>query len=333
MRQVNRRALESLIKVGALRPLGMHSQLLPIIDHILSLSASLHRAQDVGQMSLFGEATGLRLAAKDTLLTARSQGAKVPKIDVLGWEKELIGAYVSEHPMAQALLKLSDVVTTSIGALSGEMDGQQVVVAGMLQRARRHITRKGDEMAFVTLEDLDGTCDVVVFPRVWAQTKQMWRPERVLVVGGKLDAKRRDEPSLLCDWVKTPEQITLPLAESGPAVAGATEPPPASYDLGQRSTVAASPPPPEASAPIQSDTVFVTVTRIGEQGRDMETLRTVHRLLVDHPGQDHFVIRLVGGTSKSVELSFPNDKTHYCPELARELAAVVGQGAIRVVGG
>jgi DNA polymerase-3 subunit alpha len=336
MRQVNRRALESLIKVGALRPLGMHSQLLPVMDHILGLSASLHRARDVGQMSLFGETTGLRLAAEDTLLTARTDGPQVPKMDILGWEKELIGAYVSEHPMTQALLKLRDVVSTSIGALTGETDGQQVVVAGMLQRARRHITRKGDEMAFVTLEDLDGVCDVVVFPRVWARTKQMWRPERVLVVGGKLDAKRRDEPSLLCDWVKTPDQITLPLPGSSRAVAEATEPPPVSYNRVPAPAAAAAAAPsdsPEPPAPPQSDTVFVTVTRLGEQRRDVETLRTVHRLLVDHPGQDHFVIRLVGGTSKSVELTFPNDKTHFCPELARELAAVVGRGAIRVVGG
>ena len=325
MRQVNRRALESLIKVGALRPLGMRSQLLPIVEHILGLSASLHRARDVGQMSLFGEATGLRLAAEDTLLTARSQAPEVPKKDILGWEKDLIGAYVSEHPMAQALLRLSDVVTPSIGALSGEMDGRQVVIAGMLQRARRHITKKGDEMAFVTLEDLDGTCDVIVFPRVWAQTKQMWRPERVLVVGGRLDARRRDEPSLLCDWVKTPDQVTVQLAESGPPVTDPSDSPPPSYSRAPRSTVAAVVPPPP-----RMDTVHVTVTRIGEQTKDMQTLRTVHRLLADHPGQDHFVIRLVGGTSKSVELAFPNDKTHYCPELARELAAIVGQGAIRV---
>jgi DNA polymerase-3 subunit alpha len=315
MRQVNRRALESLIKVGALRAFGTRSQLLAIIDNIVSLSANLHRASDVGQMSLFGEATGVHLVAEETLLPSLSQASEVPQREILAWEKDLVGVYVSEHPLSQVLVNMQDVVTTNASTLSQEPNGQQAVVAGMVQRVRRHITKKGDEMAFVTLEDLQGTCDVVVFPRVWAQTKDLWYPEAILLLGGKVDAGRRDVPNLLCDWAKPPEQVTLPVGERAPD--DRLSPP-----LPQRPVALPVLPRPR--------TVQVTLTRSGEQMEDVRVLRRVHDMLLDFSGQDHFVIRVVGGPEKPIELTFPNDTTGYCPELAQRLANIVGEGAVQL---
>jgi len=310
MRQVNRRALESLIRVGALRPFGTRAQLLPIVDNIVGLSANLHRAKDVGQMSLFGEATGVHLAAEETLLPSLSQIPEVPQKEILAWEKDLVGVYISEHPLSQVLPRLRDVVTVHAGSLGEESNGQQVTIAGMVQRVRRHITKKGDEMAFVTLEDLQGTCDVVVFPRVWAQTKDLWQPEAILVLGGKIDAGRRDEPNLLCDWAKTPDQVALPAEKERPAMP-------------------APPPPPErpASGP---RVVRVTLTRSNEAEKDVQTLRQVHALLAECEGQDHFRIRVVNGAGAAKELMFPNTTTCYTPDLIRKLVALVGEGAVRV---
>jgi DNA polymerase-3 subunit alpha len=314
LRQVNRRALESLIKVGALRPFGTRSQLLPIVDNVVGLSGNLHRARDVGQMSLFGEATGVHLAAEETLLPPLSQAPEVPQKEILAWEKDLVGVYISEHPLSQVLGQLQDVVTAYAGSLSEELNGQQAVVAGMVQRVRRHITKKGDEMAFVALEDLQGACDVVVFPRVWAQTKHLWQPENILVVGGKIDAGRRDEPNLLCDWAKLPGEVMQPADDGRPAIVA---PPPAPR---------AAP----STAPVGPRTVRVTLTRSGEQIRDVQALRRVHDALVAQQGQDHFVIHVVGGSERPVELAFPNDTTSYTPDLAQKLIALVGEGAVRV---
>jgi DNA polymerase III alpha subunit len=322
MRNVNRRALESLIKVGALRPFGVRSQLLPIVDRIVGLSATVHRAQDVGQMSLFGEATGVHLAAEETLLPPSSQTFEVPQKEILAWEKELVGVYVSEHPLTRALVNVQDIVTAYAGTLSADMGGQQVTVAGMVQRVRRHYTKKGDEMAFVTLEDLQGTCDVVVFPRVWGTTKHLWEPERILVLGGKVDAGRRDVPNLLCNWVKLPEEMVLPVEQDLRQIASSPPLPPP------------PPPVPSVSMPTRhlprEHMVHVTLTRSGEQTRDVQTLRQIHSLLVEHSGDDHFVIRLTGGPSKPVELAFPNDRTRYTPELKQQLVALVGANAVRV---
>jgi hypothetical protein len=77
-------------------------------------------------------------------------------------------------------------------------------------------------------------------------------------------------------------------------------------------------------------TVRVTLTRSGEQSQDEQTLRQVHGLFEEHRGQDRFIIRLVGGASKPVELAFPNKTTRYCPELAQKLAAIVGAEAVQV---
>jgi DNA polymerase-3 subunit alpha len=318
MRKVNRRALESLIKVGALNAFGTRAQLLSIVDNLIGVSANHYRAKEIGQMSLFGESTGVRLDAKSSLLPALSAALEVPQKEILAWEKELVGVYISEHPLTQTMIRLQDVITAYAGALSSDMNGQQVTVAGMVQRVRRHTTKKGDEMAFVTLEDLQGTCDVVVFPKVWTDTKHLWQPERIVVASGKIDAGRRDTPSLLCSWVKTPDEMVIPSDNGEQQATGVKQ----ERSAAPRMKISPYPPP--------VHTVRVTLTRSGKQSQDVQKLRELHSLLVEHSGQDRFVICLAGGASKPVELAFPNDTTRYNPELERKLAAIVGSGAIRV---
>lgn len=333
MRQVNRRALESLIKVGALSAFGTRAQLLSIVENLIGVSAKHHRAKEVGQMSLFGAATGVRLDAESSLLPSLSSALEVPQKEILMWEKELVGVYISEHPLTPALIRLQEVVTAYAGDLSADMNGQQVTVAGMVQRVRRHITKKGDEMAFVTLEDLQGTCDVVVFPRVWTETKDLWQPERIVVMSGKVDAGRRDTPSLLCSWVKTPDEMSMPADNGGQQRKdrrlGESVGRPTWY---AEEPEVAAPARETRSAPPAVRTIRVTLTRSGKQSQDVQKLHAVHSLLVKHSGQDRFIICLTGGASKPVELAFPNDTTRYSSDLARKLTALVGAGAVHVEG-
>jgi DNA polymerase-3 subunit alpha len=334
LRQVNRRALESLIQVGTLRPFGKRSQLLPIADRIIGLSASLHRAQDTGQLSMFGDATGIHLAAEDVILPAPDEVLEIPRKEILAWEKELIGVYVSEHPLTRVLTRLDDVLTGSVGRLSEEKSGQQVTVAGMVQRLYRHITKKGNEMAFVTLEDAQGSCDVVVFPSVWQETKGVWQPERIVVVNGRVDTSRRDEPSLLCSWVKRPEDVTVASAPSSPeasrpgSIGPLPEPAAVPEGTARRGQQRAQAVEPTATS---RQTVCVTLRRTDQQAQDKQRLREIHELLTAYDGKDRFVIRLTDGSGGGVELRFPNKATGYCPELHRELDALVGERAIEVL--
>ncbi|MCJ7736978.1 MAG: DNA polymerase III subunit alpha, partial [Anaerolineae bacterium] len=216
LRQVNRRALESLIKVGALKQFGTRSELLSFMDQMMGTSASHHHAQAVGQMSLFGEATGVSIEDSGTLFCTPESIHEVDSREILGWEKDLIGVYISEHPLSETLVKFRDALTSSVETLDQEAHGQQVTIAGMVQRVRPIKTKKDADMAFVTLEGIQSTCDVVVFPKVWEKTKYMWPLEEIVVVNGKIDSGRRDEPSLLVNWVKSPDDITLPTAPAAP---------------------------------------------------------------------------------------------------------------------
>jgi DNA polymerase-3 subunit alpha len=311
LRQVNRRALESLIKVGVFQQFGTRSQLLPIVDRLIALSAKHHAAQEAGQLSLFGETTGVKLAAEASLIPPLGQAPEVPEKEVLAWEKELVGVYISEHPVSRILVELKDVLTAEAGHLAPESSGQQVVVAGMVQRVRRHMTKKNKEMAFVGLEDLQGGCDVIVFPRVWSRTRHLWQPNRVLVVSGKVDMGRRDEPSILCSWVKTPEEVERP----APA---------------ERSGSADEQHARRPGDPHEPCTVRVTVSRCGEQAADLERLRTALGLLAQRSGRDRFTIRLVAPNGRDVELAFPNETTGYCPELLEQLRSSLGASSVEI---
>jgi DNA polymerase III alpha subunit len=195
------------------------------------------------------------------------------------------------------------------------------------------MTKKSNEMAFVTLEDVQGSCDVVVFPNVWSETKDVWQPENIVVVNGRVDASRRDEPSLLCSWVKRPEDVTVASAPILPAVTGPrpTAPHPEPAAVPQRPARPTTQRPQPVGPPTASrQTVCVTLRRTDQQGKDKERLRQIHDLLTAYEGNDRFVIRLTDGPGGGVELRFPNKATGYCPDLRRELDALVGEKAVQV---
>ncbi len=356
LRQVNRRALECLIQVGTLRPFGKRAQLLPVVERIIGLSSSVHRARDAGQLSMFGDATGVHLAAEDTILLPDRDVPDVPQKRILAWERELIGIYLGEHPLTKIQARLGEVLSSSVGTLAEEPNRQQVTVAGMVQRVHRHTTKKGNEMAFVTLEDHHGSCDVVVFPSVWRETKDLWEPEQILIVNGKVDSSRGDEPNMLCSWVKRPEEIPVgvpaaPVGNGGSEGLLASSPPGEGPERGGETRTEADwiSPPPASSSPQQDEgpveqtgakssppsaaerrTVYVRVERTARQGEDKRTLHQVHTLVTGYDGRDEFVIRLSGGPDGDVELRFPNQATSCCPELLTDLEALLGADAVWV---
>ncbi|MBN1953637.1 MAG: DNA polymerase III subunit alpha [Anaerolineae bacterium] len=312
MRAVNRRALECLIRAGALSDFGPRAQLLAALDRMMDLSARIHRAKEVGQMSLFGEATGVQLEDRDGLLVGLPAESEASQRELLEWEKELIGAYLFEHPLVEALQELEDVITGYAGQLQEEQSGQAVTTVGMVHRVRRHVAKNGKEMAFVTLEDLYGTCDVVVFPDIWAESKDMWLPDQVLVIGGKVNV-RQEQTSLICSWVKKPQDVTRPRGAKRSA----------------RAKKAAQPAPPSAP-PSSSRVLQVTIRRSGDMKRDLDMLSAAHELLLCYPGRDRFTFLLQNSPNGDQVLEFPNHSTGYCRELGQKLVDLLGPGTVEV---
>ncbi|MBN2146372.1 MAG: DNA polymerase III subunit alpha [Anaerolineales bacterium] len=197
LRQVGKRALESLVRVGALDRFGTRPALLAGIDLILSISGSHFRATDQGQMSLFGAHTGVR---EDIILPKVS--ADINRREILNWERDLIGLYISDHPLNPVMDVLTQTVTHFSGQLSEAAHQEKVRIAGLVTRVRSHQTKSGKMMAFVTLEDLQGLVELVVFPRTWEQYSELLEPERIVMVEGKVDAASGD-PKVLVDSVST----------------------------------------------------------------------------------------------------------------------------------
>ena len=196
LRLVNKRVLESLVKVGALNALGHPGQLLVALDDVLAAAQADQRERASGQISFF------ELAAEPAGLEAPLPAAsEVPVRERLRWEKELLGLYLSDHPLGEVAERIGRFVTAYSGDLRDEsLDGQRVVVGGVVTGLRSVVTKAKATMAVATLEDLQGTVEVVVFPRLFEQTGPTWREGAILLVAGRID-HRGEDVSLLADLV------------------------------------------------------------------------------------------------------------------------------------
>ncbi len=207
MRKVGKRALESMIKVGALDAFGNRNLLLENMDRIMGISVSHFKAKDAGQMFLFGAKSGTapKLNLHNTLYESNQR-------ELLKWEKELIGLYVSDHPLTPVM----DVITQNVSHFAHELldaeDKQKVRVAGIVSHIRPYQTKKGDPMAFATIEDLGGNIDLVVFPGSWKKYRELIEMDKIIMVEGRVDANSA-EPKILVDTVTTELRHVTPLEE------------------------------------------------------------------------------------------------------------------------
>ena len=325
LRQVNRRALECLLKVGALDALGGRVQILGVMDRMMGISAQTHQARERGQLSFFALTAAPPV---EPLLNGAPLAAGEPSREMLYWEKDLTGSYISAHPLQQVAVSLSDIVTLYSSELTEEMVGERHTVAGMVTRVNQIITRKNKPMAFAQLEDLEGTIEVVIFPDTWQRTKELWESERILIVTGKIN-DRNQELSLVCDSVQTDVAQPRPLAAPPPSEWSPWSeeewPPP----LPEKDTV--PPPPPALSQPKDAPRqVEITFRRSPDREADLHRLGQVYELLRRYRGQDHFTLR-VEANGHAWQLSFPNETTGYCAALEGELVELLGTGMVRVV--
>jgi hypothetical protein len=141
---------------------------------------------------------------------------EISRRERLRWEKELLGLYLTEHPLGDIADQLPAYVTAYTGELAEESDQARVTLGGIIQSSRRVITRAGSTMLVVQLEDLQGSVEVVVFPKVFADTAPAWADDAVVLVSGRVD-HRDEEAKLLCDTVHAWDDA----ARLGPAAYGA----------------------------------------------------------------------------------------------------------------
>ena len=213
LRTVNRRVAESLIKAGALSSLGTPGALLGRLDVALETGARHQRDVAAGQSTLFELFAPVEA---DPAVTFLDDGEEIPRRERLRWEKELIGLYLSEHPLGDITDQLPDYITAYTGDLAEESDQAKVTLGGIILSSRRIVTRAGSTMLVATLEDLQGSIEVVVFPKAFEETANSWADDARVLVTGRVD-HRDDSTQLLCEAVHGWEDAV----RMGPAAFGA----------------------------------------------------------------------------------------------------------------
>lgn len=183
---MNKRVLESLIKSGACDAFGSRAAQLKILEQILDYTHTKRKDEAKGMMGLF-EGTE-EIGQTDIKLP---EIAEFDRKQILSWEKELLGVYLSEHPLQSVIGELIDKRTHQIGMLDPiEHLNRQVIIGGMITSMRKIFTRKNNsEMAFVKLEDETGSLEVIVFPKVFTESKHVFREDQIVTVKGKVDNK------------------------------------------------------------------------------------------------------------------------------------------------
>jgi DNA polymerase-3 subunit alpha len=211
LRLVGKRTLESLIKVGAMVAFGNRNQLLQSLDRMMSFSADDHRAKEIGQMSMFGEAMGGAIGDAIEL-------PPLPELadrELLDGEKELLGLYISGRPADKVrhLLQHANTIDIAEAKAAGiGVNGRGGLVAGEVVTLRKIPTKNGDMMGIAHIEDWHdtaGSMDVVLFPRTWARFGHLVEEGNVLIASGKLDTSRGDL-QLICEAVREHANIVMP---------------------------------------------------------------------------------------------------------------------------
>ena len=194
-RNLNKKSLEALIKAGALDELGERGQMLANIDLLLEHNKESAR-QSAGQDSLFGLLSG---SAAPSLRLSDARPASME--EKLAWEKELLGLYISGHPLD----KFKDVLSKrefTIARVKEEMkEGMTVVIGGIIEELKPIITKKNDMMAFLRVADMSSSIEVVVFPKVYTEFKNLMNAEACIAVKGRYST-RNGTPSLIAEKAK-----------------------------------------------------------------------------------------------------------------------------------
>ncbi len=362
LRLVGKRPLESLIKVGALDEFGTRATLINALDRIVQHSISVHKNEESGQSSMFGDAAD---TSSDLLLNLPPQ-VEVSHRDLLNWEKELLGIYLSSHPI-DPIIELLDTSqiwnSIDISGAQPEAQDRAVSMVGLVSSLRKTVTKNKDMMAIVTLEDKHGTVNAVLFPRIWSRFEELMIEGDAVLVYGTLDLKRGD-PQIIVESVTTkfdmvladqkqgdqPPQIQAiideskpvprpqiavlePDQEAGGVLTSALEPPlwddePAlAFTDGNAFQFEDETP---VSPPVM---VMLRFWRNGDDKKDALRMRRVVGKLTEYPGKDRFEIVISahgGGGEEEDVFVFEHLTTQWCDNLAEELKKINGVEIIGV---
>ncbi len=295
LRKINKRVLECLIRAGALDSLGERQALLAAVDQMIAVSASTHKARDVGQRSIFDLLDETQKGMNGAGFSLPENIPPISEKRRLADEKELLGCYMSSHPL-DILSQYVDDRLVPLAEIDESLAGQEIQVAGVFDSVRVITTRtKGDLMAFARLEDLSGTREVVIFPSVYASASETLQDGTPKLIKARVDM-RKQEPSLVAESIE-PYRIPKRVAGRKPTAREAKK-------------------------------LTVDIPLDGE-APDPEILERVLALLGQYKGAIPLTFLLHNRQGK-VEIEFPEIKIRYSHQLEEEIGTMLGRGRLLV---
>ena len=325
IRGLNKRALESMIKAGAFDCLGDRGTLLGGVDRLLSFAQREQRMRESGQTTMF-DLFGETVEAPLPMLEL--ERAEVPGREMLEWEKEVLGIYVSEHPFTAAAADLAAHVSAVCGEVNAEMAGREAVLAGIVVSTRSLFTREGKLFCAATLEDLSGSVEVTVWPDLYEQTRDLWAEGNILIVLVRVRERNErlqisaqqvalyqagvSEPLLLPSWVQKGRE-----AASSPT-RSAANPAPRAKPPSPAETPASSP-----SNERPPRRLVISLRETEDEAADRGRLLDLMQALVAFPGEDEVRLRVHTRHGEEVELTLPS--AAFCDGLHAGLAQALGE--------
>lgn len=281
---VNRRALESLTKAGALDDLGDRGAVLATLDGAIAAAQKRQRATARGQMDLFG------VAVEDVASAPPVQSSSLTGRDFLEWEKELLGTYMSDHPLSEiltaALRTDAGRSLCEIAQLESRNLGSTVRTLAMVASLRRIVTKSNRSMAVAVLEDLTGSTDLVLFPEVFDRHGASLRDGAILDVRGRLE-RRGEALQIVC------ESLTAELPTAGPDV-------------------------------YEPDSIVIRFHQGADSWAEIKAMQQVDEILKRHEGDSPVVIEIPAGAGRSCRMISRTRRSEWSLALERELRAVSG---------
>lgn len=193
---INKKSLESLVMAGALDDLGERAELIYNMEKILAYAGSIQKEKTSGQNSLFGDNEVAKVAKIEF-----ESVSPADKKQRLSWERELLGMYVSEHPLSGISHLIEPHRTKKLSEIKQDIEGEFVRVSGIITSIQKITTRSNQKMLFARLEDLNANVEILVFPKLLANNEEIWTPDKIVAIDGYVNFKD-GSPKILADLVQ-----------------------------------------------------------------------------------------------------------------------------------
>jgi DNA polymerase-3 subunit alpha len=291
--------MELLVKSGAMDSMGERAKLLGSIDQALQWGKNQKKIQLTGQMDMWGlemiqedDATAITFSLN---LDAPEFGRK----QLLDWEKEFLGVYLSPHPLTYLSHIFENKTTHAIVDILPESNKEKVVIGGIIKEVRKFQTKKGDPMCTLLLEDIQATISVTIFPRAYENYKAICETERTVILKGVVQHNEdRDEISILCDSLEEVEAV-------------------------------------EQEVNRIHHTAWLSINISGSSAKavsdDLMKVHSLKEVLRKYPGYDQYEIAIAGPEWRT-SFTIPENTFEYTPRVHRELVRILGnESCIEVI--